>query len=66
MRLAEWLKNNKKTQRDFAAEIGISAGYLSQLCAEPPSFWPSRVVAERIRKATCGAVTPNDFLAADR
>lgn len=61
-RLAAWLKKNGRTRSAFAREIGVSAPYMTQLCAAPPVYWPSREVAERILKATDGEITPNDFM----
>lgn len=61
-KLATWLKDKKITQRAFAAEIGMSEPYVSQICADPPAFWPSREVFVRIGEATEGAISPNDFL----
>ena len=63
MRLAAWLEKQGEKKRDFAARCGLSAAYVSQLCADPPAFWPSRDVIARIRDATDGAVTANDFMA---
>lgn len=60
--LAQWLKGKHKARGAFAAEVGLSPSYISQLCADPPTYWPSRDVAIRIRQATDNAVTPNDFL----
>jgi len=60
--LAAWLKENRIKRGEFARRIGVSAPYLTQLCADPPTHWPGRDVAERIRAETAGAVTPNDFL----
>jgi 3,4-dihydroxy 2-butanone 4-phosphate synthase / GTP cyclohydrolase II len=61
-KLADWLNADPKpmTKTAFAAAIGVTPGYVSQLCgAEPP--WPSREVAKRIAEVTSGAVTPNDW-----
>lgn len=60
MRLADWLKEKDITQTEFARRIGVTSGYVSQLCAG--SFWPSRRVLIAIRRVTGGAVTANDFM----
>lgn len=64
MRLAVWLKDRGIKQSDAAQALGISAGYLSNLCADPPNFWPGRELMVRIREFTGGAVTADDFLPA--
>lgn len=61
-RLNAWLQSRKVRKAEFAAEIGVSPGYLSNLCADPPAFWPGREVVLRIRAATGGAITADSFL----
>jgi len=59
MLLAEWLKQSKSTRADFARVVEISPGRVTQICE---GELPSLDLAERIAKATGGAVTPNDFV----
>lgn len=61
-KLAAWLEADPKpmTKSAFASEIGVTPGYVSQLCGESPP-WPGREVAKRIAEVTAGAVTPNDL-----
>src|ERR1044072_8873708 len=59
MQLPDWLKQSKTTRTDFARAVGISPGRVTQICE---SEMPSLDLAERIAKATGGAVTPNDFV----
>src|SRR3984885_11575942 len=59
MQLPDWLKQSKSTRADFARAVEISAGRVTQLCE---GELPSLDLAERIAKATGGAVTPNDFV----
>ncbi len=59
MQLPEWLKQSKSTRADFAREVEISPGRVTQICE---GDLPSLDLAERIAKATRGAVTPNDFV----
>lgn len=63
MKLAEWLKSKGVTQTEFAERIGVTSGYISQLCAE--IVWPGRKVATEIARATDNAVTANDFVSAN-
>jgi 3,4-dihydroxy 2-butanone 4-phosphate synthase/GTP cyclohydrolase II len=62
MKLAQWLTANERSKVSFANQIGVTPAYVTGLCADPPAWWPGRAVAKRIREATGGAVTPNDFL----
>ena len=62
MKLADYLQKRGIKRIHFARVLGISPSYLTQLCADPSDFWPGRDVAFRIRAATGGEVTPNDFL----
>jgi transcriptional regulator with XRE-family HTH domain len=60
MTLSEFLQKRNIRQADFAAQIGRSAAYVSMLCRG--QIWPSREVVTRIRSATGGKVTANDFM----
>lgn len=60
MKLASWLKTNGISARDFAARIGTTEATVSRL--KNARAQPSFELAEKILKATAGAVTPNDFL----
>lgn len=60
MRLSDWLRITKTRRGEFAARIGVSAGYVTQLCNH--HVWPGKDVASRIREATNGDVTADDFL----
>lgn len=61
-RLAEWLNADPKpmSKTAFASLIGVTPGYVSQLCSDSPP-WPGREVARRIAEVTDGAVTPNQL-----
>src|SRR3954469_3822655 len=59
MQLPDWLKQSKTTRTDFARAVQISPGRVTQICE---GEMPSLDLAERIAKATGGAVTPNDFV----
>ena len=59
MQLADWLKQSRSTRADFARAVEISPGRVTQICE---GELPSLDLAERIAKATSGAVTPNDFV----
>ncbi|PAP94016.1 hypothetical protein [Mesorhizobium wenxiniae] len=61
-KLAQWLNADPKPMAkiDFAEKIGVSPGYVSQLCADNPP-WPGRIIAKKIGEVTEGAVTPNDL-----
>lgn len=63
MRLGIWLKQQRVTQMQFAETLGISRNYVSELGAGKK--WPSREVAQRIREATRGMVSADDFLDID-
>jgi 3,4-dihydroxy 2-butanone 4-phosphate synthase/GTP cyclohydrolase II len=60
MKLSEYLELHNIRRGEFAREIGVSGGRVTQLC--DGSGWPSREVAEKISAVTDGAVTANDFL----
>lgn len=59
-RLANYLKDKRIKQKDFAETIGVSEGYLSQMCKGTHS--PSLSMAIRIEDATGGAVAVRDLL----
>jgi 3,4-dihydroxy 2-butanone 4-phosphate synthase/GTP cyclohydrolase II len=59
MQLSNWLRQSKSTRTEFARAVDISPGRVTQICE---GELPSLDLAERIAKATGGAVTPNDFL----
>ncbi|MCA0401774.1 MAG: 3,4-dihydroxy-2-butanone-4-phosphate synthase [Proteobacteria bacterium] len=61
MKLAAWLRRTGIRRSDFAAQIGLTPAAITLLCKEDAP-WISRDTAERIARATRGAVTPNDFL----
>ena len=60
MRLHAYLKTNKQTYRQFAAEIGEDASQVHRWASGKRI--PSLSVAARISSATNGLVTPMDFL----
>jgi 3,4-dihydroxy 2-butanone 4-phosphate synthase / GTP cyclohydrolase II len=60
MRLSEYLDLKGIRRTEFAQRIGVTSGWITQLC--DGSGWPSRDVAERIAAETAGAVTADDFL----
>lgn len=61
-KLAQWLNADPKpiSKAAFAEAIGVTPGYISQLCSDNPP-WPGRDIAKRIGEVTNGAVTPNDL-----
>lgn len=59
MQLARYLDENKITQGVFADQIGVTQGRVSQLVR---GAWLSRDLAAKIKAATNGAVTADDFL----
>ena len=61
MRLADWIKREGITRRDFAGIIGVTPPYITALCDN--TVWPGKDVAGRINTATKGEVTPSDFMA---
>ena len=60
MKLADWLKVNGVTQVEFAKRIGVTSGFVSQMCAGVSRPGLDRI--EAIHKATSGEVTATDFL----
>ncbi len=58
----QWLQQANKTRSWLAHEARTTEATLSRLVAGKQ--WPTRKLAERIRQATDGTVTPNDFAAA--
>jgi DNA-binding transcriptional regulator YdaS (Cro superfamily) len=54
-----WLATNGKTLTEFAEEIGANTGYLSQCITG--SRRPTLDFCDRIKRATKGAVTSEDF-----
>jgi len=62
MRLADWLAREGEKRGAFAQRVGCSATTISHLTADPPLIWIGKDLALRIREATGGLVTPNDFL----
>lgn len=63
MKLSAYLEKHSIKRGEFAAQIGVSGGRVTQLCEE--NAWPSREVAERIASVTLGMVTADDFLRLD-
>ncbi|MBP0575273.1 helix-turn-helix transcriptional regulator, partial [Mycobacterium tuberculosis] len=61
MRLDQWLQRSKESRSGFARRVGLSPAAVTALCNDA-SVWVSRDTAERIARATGGAVTPDDFL----
>jgi predicted transcriptional regulator len=60
MKLRVWMKTQGKTQAALAEELGISQTHVAHLCAG--KRWPGRETAERIREATRGMVSADDFM----
>ncbi len=61
MKLADYLAQKKIRRSAFAEMVGVSPTIVTHWCSG--QAWPSADTAERIYRATRGAVTPNDFLA---
>jgi len=62
MKLAEYLKTAEGPDADFASSIGVSRQALHRYCSGERTPRPEVMV--RIRDATKGAVTADDFLPA--
>ncbi len=60
MKLAQWLKSNDISAREFAARVKTTEATVSRL--RNGRAQPSMELAQKIMTATGGAVTPNDFL----
>lgn len=59
MKLSDWLsKQEGLTQAAFADQVGCTQGRIAQIIN---GDLPSMHLAKRIRMATGGVVTPNDF-----
>lgn len=54
MTLAEYLNENKLTQRSFAAQVGVSPSYLNEIVQGVKS--PRMALAAKIEALTNGAV----------
>lgn len=59
--LRRWLFEHQQTLAEFGSEIGASAGAVSEWLTGKKM--PSWKAAERVSRATDGAITPNDFAA---
>lgn len=60
MRLTDYLDAHSITDAEFGSRIGLSQPQVSKL--RRGKHWPQRETMERIREATGGAVTADDFL----
>lgn len=60
MKLAEYIEHKGLSRAQFAAQIGVSAGTITQWC--DGTIWPGRDNAQKIFAITKGEVTPTDFL----
>lgn len=60
MKLTVWLLQTGTSRSEFARRIGVSPSSVTEYCSG--RYTPRPAVAKRIIKATCGAVTANDFL----
>lgn len=60
--LRDWLESPgcPLTKSQFAALVGVSPAYVSQLIADIAP-WPGRAIARQIALITEGDVTPNDL-----
>ncbi len=61
MKLDDWLTREKISRAEFARRVGMSPASITALCNDDTA-WLSRESAERLARATGGAVSPNDFL----
>lgn len=59
MTLDDFLKKKRKTEAEFAAEIGLSQSQVNRL--RTTNSMPSWATIEKISAATRGKVTANDF-----
>ena len=57
--LSRWLFEHEKTAHEFAADIKVSSGYLSEVLAYKKM--PSFDFMDKVKKGTKGAIRPNDF-----
>lgn len=60
MKLSDYLTQQNLSGAEFARRNGISEGMVSLLCRG--ETWLSKEMAQKIIRATDGAVTPTDFL----
>lgn len=60
MKLTDWLKDNKVTQTDFAERIGVTPGFISQICSGTSRPGLDRIGA--IHRETLGQVTAADWI----
>lgn len=60
MKLADYLDREQITRAEFARRTGLSEGMVSLLCRD--ETWLSKETARKIKDATNGDVTPNDFM----
>lgn len=60
MQLSDYIKARGMRRYRFAESVACSPQTITDLCNG--NSWPGRDLALRIRAATGGAVTPNDFL----
>jgi transcriptional regulator with XRE-family HTH domain len=60
MKLKDWLTDRGMARNEFARRIGVTAGYITQLCDD--EAWPSKTVIREIQRETKDAVTANDFV----
>jgi transcriptional regulator with XRE-family HTH domain len=60
MKLAEYLKRQGLSQKEFATKAGLSTGTVSLLARD--LVWLSRDAAAKIASATKGKVTASDFV----
>lgn len=66
MRLSEYLRETKTTQKAFADSIGVTQGRVSQLIkGDMPAFDRAVDLLTRISAATAGKVTAADFRASE-
>lgn len=64
MRFADWFNRQEGlTQESFAHAVGVTQGRIAQLLN---GDLPSMQLAARIKEATGGKVTPNDFIQPER
>lgn len=61
MKLADWIKRERKTRVEVAEYLGVSPPYITNLCSDEPC-WPSRDVVARLIELTGGEVSAPDFL----
>lgn len=60
MQLRDYMATKEVTPAEMARKVGVSVSAISRYCAGERT--PEPPILKKIRKATGGMVTPNDFI----